>query len=198
MLTIGLVSGGEYLRYCALDADGRIVAEGTEPGAERGLRQRFGSLPPSIFSIEYNPAQCPQYATLAGLGHMLYFSGPAPEWMMPAFAASARTLARQNGGPLWVVTRHIASDGSGLRFTLAIDAAGNVNHAWYFIGPVGPGALPALHELRPDGGRGFVPTQRGGPERADCTSPRDRAWRMAELLRHDCSCRMPPPARAVA
>jgi hypothetical protein len=197
MLTIGLVSGGEYLRYCALDADGRVVEEGAEPGAERGLRQRFGSLPPSIFSIDYNPADGPQYAELAGLGHVLYFSGPAPGWMMPAFASRARTMARQSGGPLFVITRHIARDGSGLRFTLAIDAAGNVNEAWYFIGPVGAGAVPALHEARLAGGRDLVPSQ-GGAEGADLASPRDRARRLAELLRRDGSCRMSPPARAVA
>lgn len=193
MLTIGLVLGGEQCRYCALDADGRVVEEGTAPSTEGGFRQRFASMPPSIFSVDYNPAGRRLYLALAQLGHTVYFSGPVPEWMQPAFAANARAIARQNGGPAFVVTRYAADDGTGLRLTLSIDAAGDVSEAWYFIGPVGEGmscgagAWPAAASHAAPS----CPTQ-------PLQSARDQARHLAGLIRCDNSCLLPAPALAVA
>ncbi len=195
MLTIGLVLGGEYSRYCALDADGRVVEEGQAPGAEAGFRRRFASMPPSIFAVEYNPAGRRLYAALTGQGQTVYFSGPAPEWMKPVFAADARAIARQNGGPAFVVTRYAADDGTGLRLTLSIDAAGDVTGAWYFIGPVGEGvdcaALPAGPLADANGSASGPSRDREG---ADIALAREQARRLAALVRCDRSCQNTAPS----
>jgi hypothetical protein len=190
MLTIGLLLGGEYSRYCALDADGRVVEEGTALSTEGGFRQRFASMPPSIFSVDYNPAGRRLYAVLAELGHTVYFSGPVPERMKPAFAANARAIARQNGGPAFVITRYTANDGTGLRLTLSIDAAGEVTDAWYFIGPVGEGMAGAW----PAAASQAAPSAL----QPDSVSARGQALHLAGLIRCDNSCLTPAPALAVA
>ena len=137
MLTIGLVLGGEFSRYCALDADGNLVEEGTAPSTEAGFGQHFASIPPSVFAVDYRPAACGLYRALAGLGHTLFFSGPLSEPMKAVIAPHAIQAAGR--APAFVVSRHALSDGdsTALRFVFSIAKSGEIIDSAYFIGPVG-------------------------------------------------------------
>lgn len=176
MLTIGLVLGGEFSRYCALDADGKPVEEGTAPGTEAGFRQHFASMPPSVFAVEYRPAARGLYRALVELGHTLFFSGPVSEPMKAVVAPHA--LHAGGSAPAFVVSRHALRDGdpTALRFAFSIGKNGEIIDSAYFIGPVGEETdFAALPPIPPADARGSA-------------AARSQARRLSQLVRSDESC----------
>ena len=186
MLTIGLVLGGEFSRYCALDADGKPVEEGTAQSTEAGFRQRFASIPPSVFAVEYRPAAYGLYRALAGLGHTLFFSGPLGDAVKKAVAPKAVEISR--GAPALVISRHTMREGdaTALRLALSIGAGGEIVDSAYFIGPVCDAtdfdALPAIPSAD---AAGFI-------------AARSLAERLSQLVRSDASCLATVPVLAAA
>ena len=194
MLTIGLVLGGEFSRYCALDADGKPVEEGTAPSTEAGFGQRFASIPPSVFAVEYRPAARDLYRALAGLGHTLFFSGPLGEGVKAAAAPKAVEISR--GAPALVISRHTMheDDAAALRLAFSIRAGGEIADARYFVGPLCAGAdFDALPEPLADA-RGSVGVRNRDREGAEY----ELAERLSQLVRSDASCLATVPVLAAA
>ena len=186
MLTIGLVLGGEFSRYCALDADGNFVEEGTTPSAQADFAQRFASIPPSVFAVEYRPAARGLYRALAELGHTLFFSGPVSESMKAVIAPHALQVAGKAAA--FVVSRHVLREGAptALRFAFSIAKSGEIIDAVYFIGPVSDATdLAALPAIPSAGVRGSL-------------AARDQAQHLSQLLRSDESCLAAVPVLAAA
>lgn len=148
MGAIGLDLGGEFTRITVLDAVGELLEEGILRSTEAGFRQRFASMPPSLIGVQFD-RQCAHLLTLlSGLGHTLLLSGQVPGFLRPALLPAVQRFAEQgrrlDTAPRTLLLRKTDGD-QGMMFLLDVDPA--VSDAWYFIGPIAPGANLASPEL---------------------------------------------------
>jgi transposase len=75
-MTVGLDLGDKFSRFCVLDAEGEELEEGRVPTTERGLRQRFGQLPPSRVALEVGTHSPWVERLLHELGHQVLVANP--------------------------------------------------------------------------------------------------------------------------
>jgi hypothetical protein len=151
---IGLSLSGEETRFCVVDAVGRILEEGSTHTSEVALRQLLASMPPSPIAVEFGPEEPSLFAALQGLGHTVFLGGPAPHAVVAALRPKVRSVVqdseRLTGRTAVASWRHFVREGDpvALRLMFSVDATGEVDDGWYFIGPIGSDvdlrALPRL------------------------------------------------------
>lgn len=75
-LTIGLDLGDRTSRYCIVDADGKVVSEGTLPTSTAGLGSLLEKMPSSRVALEVGTHSPWVSRYLAGLGHEVLVANP--------------------------------------------------------------------------------------------------------------------------
>jgi hypothetical protein len=183
---IGLSLGGDKIRFCVVDSTGRILEEGSTESSEAALRRLLSSMPPAAIAVEYQADAVHLLATIQDLGHVIFFSGPAPEPVVGALRPKVESVLKHSSGvtgaPAIVAWRHVARecDAVALRLMFNVDRRGRIADAWYFVGPISCsadlGALP-----------GLVCSQASGASAADQASRLQQLFRLGDASLTACA-----------
>src|SRR5438309_3662232 len=77
-LTVGIDLGDRSSRYCILDEQGEVLAEGSVATTKKGFAQVFGSKPRSRLALEVGTHSPWVSRYLADLGHEVIVANAAP------------------------------------------------------------------------------------------------------------------------